>query len=183
MTPLLSLLSLLGTAALSKAVPTGDLPLSEPVEAKRIDPRQAPSYWTPPMKSNIQFILTGIPDVDEGYIRPTAGIYEVDMFYTPAETIQTMNQLGQKVICYFSAATAENWRDDYSQFKRADLGLELPDWPGEFYLDIRNDNVFNVIKKRMDLAASKGCNAVEPDNVGMWQPEPSHSSLRTSFGR
>lgn len=118
------------------------------------------------MKSNIQFILTGIPDVDEGYIRPTAGIYEVDMFYTPEATIRKMNELGQKVICYFSAATAENWRDDYSQFQRQDLGKELPDWPGERYLDIRRSNVFEVIKKRVDLAASKGCNAIEPDNVG-----------------
>lgn len=159
--------ALLGGLRSAIAIPTGDLPLSEPVVAERVslDYRQA-SYWKPPMKSNIQFILTGIPDVDEDYIRPLAGIYEVDMFYTPKETIKKMNDLGQKVICYFSAATAENWRDDYSQFKKEDLGRELPDWPGERYLDIRRANVFNVIKKRIDLAASKGCNAVEPDNVG-----------------
>lgn len=163
----LSTISLLGSLALSNAIPTGDLPLSEPITAERVavDYRQA-SYWTPPMKSNIQFILTGIPDVDDDYIRPTAGIYEVDMFYTPAETIRKMNDLGQKVICYFSAATAENWRDDYKEFGSKDLGKELPDWPGERYLDIRRDNVFKVIKKRMDLAAQKGCNAIEPDNVG-----------------
>ena len=118
------------------------------------------------MKSSIQFILTGIPDVDDGYIKPESGIYEIDMFYTPEETIRTMTELGQKTICYFSAATAENWRDDYDEFKRQDLGQELPDWPGERYLDIRRDNVFKVIKKRIDLAAEKGCNAIEPDNVG-----------------
>jgi len=119
------------------------------------------------MKSNIQFVLTGIPDVDEGFIKPDAGIYEVDLFYTPAETIKTMNKLGQKVICYFSAATAENWRDDYKLFESASLGLELPDWPGERYLDIRRKNVLDVIKTRIDLAAKKGCSAIEPDNVGM----------------
>ncbi|ORX92936.1 glycoside hydrolase superfamily, partial [Clohesyomyces aquaticus] len=129
------------------------------------------SYWTPPMKSNIQFILTGIPDVDDDYIRPNAGIYEVDMFYTPETTIRKMNELGQKVICYFSAATAENWRDDYKDFQKADLGKELPDWKGEKYLDIRRDNVFKVIKKRIDLAAKKGCNAIEPDNVDVYSNE------------
>ncbi|KAF2726845.1 hypothetical protein EJ04DRAFT_158461 [Polyplosphaeria fusca] len=165
MRPLPILSSLLGSIAIANAVPTGDLPLSEPVEAKRLGSRQTYNYWKPPMRSNIQFILTGIPDVDEDYIRPNAGIYEVDMFYTPAETILKMNELGQKVICYFSAATAENWRDDYSQFQRQDLGLQLPDWPGERYLDIRRANVFNVIKKRIDLAKSKGCNAIEPDNT------------------
>jgi len=119
------------------------------------------------MKSNIQFILTGIPDVDDGFIKPNTGIYELDMFWTPAETIATMKELGQRSICYFSAATAEKWRDDYKNFDKQDLGKELPDWPGERYLDIRRDNVFKVIKKRIDLAAEKGCDAIEPDNVGM----------------
>lgn len=120
------------------------------------------------MKSNIQFILTGIPDVDDNFIRPNAGIYEVDMFYTPAETIKTMNALGQKVICYFSAATAENWRDDYKNFDKKAIGKELPDWPGERYLDIRHPSVLKVIKQRIDLAKKKGCNAIEPDNVDVY---------------
>ncbi|KAF2279764.1 uncharacterized protein EI97DRAFT_440057 [Westerdykella ornata] len=169
MVRLASFIPILGAATFSNAIPTGDLPLSEPVAVERVsvDYRQA-SYWKPPMKSNIQFILSGIPDVDDDYIRPLAGIYEIDMFYTPAETIKKMNQLGQKVICYFSAATAENWRDDYNQFKKQDLGKELPDWPGERYLDIRRANVFEVIKKRIDLAAQKGCNAIEPDNVDVY---------------
>lgn len=171
------LASLFGGLALSHAIPTGDLPLSAPVAASRIgvDSRQA-SYWKPPMKSNIQFVLTGIPDVDDGFIKPDAGIYEVDMFYTPEETIKTMNELGQKVICYFSAATAENWRDDYGLFEKASLGLELPDWPGERYLDIRRKNVLDVIKKRIDTAAQKGCNAIEPDNVGTLNSAPCPSS-------
>lgn len=155
---------------LCNAVPAADLPLSEPVVAERIDSREASAnttYWRPPMKSKIQFILTGIPNVDDGFIKPDTGIYEIDMFFTPAATIRKMNELGQKTICYFSAATAENWRDDYKQFDKKDLGKSLPDWPGEKYLDIRRDNVFKVIKKRIDLAAQKGCNAIEPDNVGM----------------
>ncbi|OAG11570.1 family 114 glycoside hydrolase, partial [Paraphaeosphaeria sporulosa] len=71
-------------------------------------------------------------------------------------------------ICYFSAATAETWRSDYKDFDKKDLGLELPDWPGERYLDIRRDNVLKVIKKRIDLAAEKGCDAIEPDNVDVY---------------
>jgi hypothetical protein len=160
----------LALGRLCNALPTVDLPLSEAVEAERISvsPRQA-KYWTPPLKSNIQFILTGIPDVDDGFIKPETGIYELDMFWTPQETISTLKGLGQRSVCYFSAATAENWRDDYKDFQRQDLGKELPDWPGERYLDIRRDNVFKVIKKRIDLAASKGCDAIEPDNVGTYR--------------
>ncbi|KAJ4350349.1 uncharacterized protein N0V89_008970 [Didymosphaeria variabile] len=162
------------TAALlwsvAHGLPTNDLPLSSSVVTSRISPstRQAPKYWTPPMKSNIQFILTGIPDVDDNYIRPNTGIYEIDMFWTPAETISKMKELGQRTICYFSAATAESWRSDYKDFDKNDLGKELPDWPGERYLDIRRDNVLKVIKARIDLAASKGCDAIEPDNVDVY---------------
>lgn len=154
--------------ALANGLPTNDLPLSSSVVTSRISPstRRAPTYWTPPMKSKIQFILTGIPDVDEDFIRPNTGIYEIDMFWTPAETITKMKALGQRTICYFSAATAETWRSDYKDFDKKDLGKELPDWPGEKYLDIRRDNVLKVIKKRIDLAAQKGCDAIEPDNVG-----------------
>ena len=161
------------TALLSSfthGLPAKDLPLSAEIITSRISPstRQAPTYWTPPMKSKIQFILTGIPDVDDDYIRPNTGIYEIDMFWTPAETISKMKQLGQRTICYFSAATAETWRSDYKDFDKKDLGKELPEWPGERYLDIRRDNVFKVIKKRIDLAAQKGCDSIEPDNVGQF---------------
>jgi hypothetical protein len=154
-------------SALSAALPAShDLQLSPPVSVERLEPRA--DYWKPPMKSNIQFILTGIPDVDDDseYVTPNAGIYELDMFYTPAETIKNLQRLGQKVLCYFSAATAENWRDDYSQFEKKDLGKELPDWKGERYLDIRRPNVYKVISERIKLAKKKGCDAIEPDNVG-----------------
>ncbi|KAF1965125.1 hypothetical protein BU23DRAFT_575100 [Bimuria novae-zelandiae CBS 107.79] len=128
-------------------LPTKDLPISSSVATSRINPsaRQSPTYWTPPMKSKIQFILTGIPDVDQGYIRPNTGVYEIDI-----------------------AATAESWRSDYKDFDKKELGKELPDWPGEKYLDIRRDNVFKVIKKRIDLAAQNGCDAIEPDNVDVY---------------
>jgi len=115
--------------------------------------------------------------VDGGYIKPDAGIYEVDLFYTPAETIAAMNKLGQKVICYFSAATAEDWREDYKLFDKESLGMELADWPGERYLDIRRQNVYDVIKTRIDLAKKKGCSAIEPDNVDVYSNDNGFTPL------
>jgi len=159
--------SLIQVSTFSTAIPTqNDIRLSLPVEVERIEPRA--NVWIPPMKSNIQFVLTGVPDVtdDDEYITPNAGIYEVDMFWIDKSTIKNMQRLGQKVICYFSAATAENWRDDYKQFQSKDLGKELPDWPGERYLDIRRPHVYEIISKRVQLAKDKGCDAIEPDNVG-----------------
>jgi hypothetical protein len=136
------------------------------------------------MRSDIQFILSGIPDPSSTSIRPNTGIYELDIYWTPATTMATLASLSQRTICYFSAATAEEWRDDYDEFERGDLGLELPDWPGERYLDIRRENVWRVVRKRIDEAAEKGCDAIEPDNVGEYICEGSSSiEIPGLFGR
>lgn len=42
----------------------------------------------------------------------------------------------------------------------------MPDWPGEQWLDIRNIAVLKpIMVARMQLAKSKGCVGVDPDNV------------------
>lgn len=92
-------------------------------------------------------------------------VYDIDLFDTSASTISTLKASGKKVVCYFSAGSSENWRDDYSQFDTEDLGSELDGWDGERWLDIRSLNVFNIMKDRIDLAVTKGCDAVEPDNM------------------
>jgi hypothetical protein len=69
-------------------------------------------------------------------------------------------------VCYFSAGSYENWRPDVGAFKEADLGGTVDGWPGERWLDIRSDNVRAIMKARLDLAVQKGCDGVEPDNIG-----------------
>ncbi len=68
-------------------------------------------------------------------------------------------------MCYFSAGSYEDWRPDAGDFNSADLGNTLDGWPDERWLDIRSTNVRNIMAARLDLAAQKGCDAVEPDNV------------------
>jgi len=68
-------------------------------------------------------------------------------------------------VCYFSAGSSEDWRPDYAKFLAADKGKALDGWAGEKWLDIRSANVRAVMASRLDLAKSKGCNGVEPDNV------------------
>jgi hypothetical protein len=92
-------------------------------------------------------------------------MYDIDLFDTPAETIQALKATGAHVICYFSAGSYENWRADAKQFAKKDLGKNLSGWPGERWLDIRSSNVRKIMKTRMDLAVSKGCEGVDPDNV------------------
>lgn len=92
-------------------------------------------------------------------------VYDIDLYDTPATTILALQNSGKKVVCYFSAGSSENWRSDFTSFAAADMGNALDGWAGERWLDTRSANVRTIMKTRLDLAKSKGCDGVEPDNV------------------
>jgi hypothetical protein len=73
------------------------------------------------------------------------------------------------VICYFSVGSYENWRPDAGNFPAAILGRNLDGWPGERWLDVRQlTTLAPIIKARMQLAASKKCDAVDLDNMDVY---------------
>jgi len=119
----------------------------------------AGSWWAPAPQTTWQWQLTGTIDqtVD-------VQMYDIDLFDNTAATISTLQSKGRVVICYFSTQY-ENWRPDAANFTKAVLGNNLDDWAGEKYVDIRSPLVRNIMSARLDLAASKGCDGVEPDNV------------------
>jgi len=94
-----------------------------------------------------------------------ATVYDIDLYNNDAQAIASLQAAGHKVVCYFSAGSAEDFRADYAQFTAADKGKGLDGWPGEYWLDTRSTNVRNIMLARLDLAKTKGCDAVEPDNV------------------
>ena len=109
-----------------------------------------------------------------------AQVYVVDLFGTTASKIQEYKSAGKKVVCYFSAGSYENWRSDASAFTQdtyctpgencAKSVHIMGEWctsggSCEWWLDHRKANVRTVMEARLQLAANKGCDAVEPDNV------------------
>jgi hypothetical protein len=92
-------------------------------------------------------------------------MFDIDLFDTSTTVIETLHAKGRIVICYFSAGSRENWRPDANQFVPADYGKKLDGWAGENWLDVRSQNVRAIMKARLDLAVSKQCDGVEPDNV------------------
>jgi hypothetical protein len=102
----------------------------------------------------------------------TAKVYDIDMYDTSAATIAQLKASGHIVICYFSAGTYENWRSDASQFPAAAIGNAVQGWAGENWLDTRNATVRSIMAARMDLAKSKGCDGLEPDNVDGYANNP-----------
>ncbi|AMP02728.1 endo alpha-1,4 polygalactosaminidase [Collimonas pratensis] len=130
-----------------------------PADSPRIAP--APSaMWRPALNDTWQWQLK--EKINTSY--PVA-VYDIDLFDTPIATIQALQAAGKKVVCYFSAGSAENWRSDFASFQAADIGRALSEWEGENWLDTRSANVRKIMRTRLDLALSKGCNGVEPDNV------------------
>jgi hypothetical protein len=123
--------------------------------------------WQPAVKSTWQIILirplnlnasstSVIPDVD---------VFDIDLFDNPKDTFDALRRLGKKSICYFSAGSYEPSRPDSRDFQSSDYGSELDGWPGERWLNIKSSNVRNIMSKRIELAAEKGCDAIDPDNM------------------
>lgn len=127
----------------------------------------ASSYWKPTSGSTFQIQLAS-PITSTNNLPSNIAIYETDLYDTPASTIAGLHAAGKKVICYFSAGTAEDWRTDYSQFTSSDIGAALGDWAGEYWLDTRSTNVRNIMAARIALAQSKGCDGVDPDNMDVY---------------
>ncbi len=101
--------------------------------------------------------------------RYDAEVYDVDLFDTDAKQIQSLQRQGHKVICYFSAGSFEDWRNDIQSFPKRSIGKPLDEWLGEHWLDIRDKQVWRGMQNRLKLAAQKGCDGVEPDNVDGYQ--------------
>lgn len=133
----------------------GDIPSDGSTDA---DPQ--PDWYKPGVTTTWQWQLTGT--LNTSY---DVDVYDIDLFETSATTIQALQTAGRHVICYFSAGSSEDWRPDFGDFLPADMGNNLDGWPGERWLDVRSTNVQAIMLARMDLAAQKGCDGVEPDNV------------------
>jgi hypothetical protein len=138
-----------------------------PPAAPPIPPASAPAdapasaIWQPAPGTSWQWQLKETIDTSFDVV-----MYDIDLFDAPQATIDQLHEAGRVVICYFSAGSWENWRDDAPAFPQAVLGKALDGWPDEKWLDIRQiDQLSPVMTARLDLAVTKGCDGVEPDNV------------------
>jgi len=94
------------------------------------------------------------------------GVYNLDLFETDIHTMQELKQRGVFVMCYFSAGSLEGWRPDAQDFPQEILGQPMEGWDSETWLDIRQIALLQpIMNNRLDMAASKGCDGVDPDNV------------------
>ncbi|MEC8082079.1 MAG: endo alpha-1,4 polygalactosaminidase [Pseudomonadota bacterium] len=124
----------------------------------------AEAWYQPSVRTSWQWQLQGQLDT-----RYNVDVYDVDLFDTSVEQIQSLQRQNRKVICYFSAGSVEDWRDDIHSISTNTIGKPLDDWAGERWLDIRDKQVWRTMQNRIKLAAKKGCEGIEPDNVDGYQ--------------
>lgn len=129
-----------------------------------------------------QIILSGAPDMSKNPLPPSnVPVWDIDVLDNEASTIKALKASGKIVICYFSAGTAEDWRDDYKSFPAGDMGKVLPEWPNERWIRTGSQQIRAIMSKRIKEAANKGCDAIDPDNTGTSTCVVSHCVLNPSY--
>ncbi|KAF2401637.1 hypothetical protein EJ06DRAFT_462807, partial [Trichodelitschia bisporula] len=123
--------------------------------------------WKPSVNATWQIVLLKplalAPDANS--VEPDVDVYDIDLFINPKSTVDALHRLGKRVVCYFSGGSYEPNRPDSKSFKDSDKGKGLEGWPGERWLNLNSEGVRQIMAKRIQLAAQKGCDAIDPDNV------------------
>lgn len=124
----------------------------------------APSRWTPSPTTRFQINLNNTPSPTQLHGR--FSVLELDGFDTPASVVTELHDLGKHAVCYIDVGTWEGWRPDAKEFPKSVLGKPDAGWPGERWLDIRQQKVLlPIMAARFERCVKKGFDAVDPDNV------------------
>mgnify|MGYP001765773707 CR=1 FL=1 len=140
----------------------------DPVSAIHEEDGTGPAIWHPAPGTSWQIQFSGTP-VDTSL---DVTMYDIDLFDTPDGTFEALRADGRIVVCYFSAGSWEDWRDDRDDFPAAALGNDLDGWPGERWLDTRDPTVREIMRARLDVAVARGCDGVDPDNMDGYTNDP-----------
>lgn len=128
------------------------------------DPVPCSGCYAPALHTSWQWQLQGTIDrsID-------VDLYDVDGFETSKHVVDELHADGRKVICYLSAGSWEKFRPDAGAFPASVKG-KPNGWPGERWLDIRRLGILGpIMKKRFDMCAAKGFDAIEFDNIDGYQ--------------
>ena len=157
---------LMSVALVLAACGESDSGTSETTTTSETEVAQRPALASIVGDASWQWQLQG--DINTAY---DVDVYDIDLFDASQDVIDQLRADGRTVICYFSAGSFEQWRDDADAFPAAAIGNTLDGWEDERWVDTRDATVREVLAARLDLAAERGCDGVEPDNVTAFQNE------------
>lgn len=111
-------------------------------------------------------------------------VYDIDLFDNTEQLVEELHEKGHKVICYINVGAYEDWREDSYKFTtdgqetqsdqsnldRNIVGKPYEGWDGEYWLNIREEKVRDIMRERFEECKRKGFDGVEPDNIDSYDP-------------
>ncbi len=125
------------------------------------------THWMPKPGTSWQWQLSGTGPIDTSF---DVQVYDIDLYESSAATISSLKAAGRKVVCYFDTAY-EPGRPD-SALLDPYKHNPVAGFPGQYWLDVRAPAVVDVMKARIALAQSKGCDGIEADDVDSLSNNP-----------
>lgn len=142
-------------------------------------------WWRPPQRVQWQLQLDNSFNITTDLLTDTATdnvtVYTVDLKETSAQQIHKLRRAGKHVVCYFQAGTwapytiysheilgaseCLNGTCDCGNEVCGALGLRLENGTEDLWVNVSDSSVRKVMRKILNMAAEKQCNAVQPDNV------------------
>ena len=124
-------------------------------------PTNPAELWKPGLNITWNWLVLLTPNLSTN-----PELYTLDLFGNDASTVAALHQQGKRAVCYISAGSWENWREDQARFPLSVLGKDYVGFEGEKWLDIRQIEILApILRNRFDLCKAKGFDGIEPDNI------------------
>ena len=102
----------------------------------------------------------------------------LDAFDTSDTTVRGWLQKNKLVAGYISVGSWEDWRDDKDDWDKDTIGDEMG-WPGEKWVKVREwKKLKPIMSNRFKMMKDKGFQAVEYDNIMMFEPSHNQGTSR-----
>jgi hypothetical protein len=96
--------------------------------------------------------------------------------------VQTLKNDGRKVLCYFSAGSLEPGRVDANAYPSNVIGNSVSGGEsGEKWLDVSSQTVRTLMAARMDRAAQKGCDGIDPARVDEYTHDSGFDAINSTM--
>jgi hypothetical protein len=179
----------LGLSACRNASSSTDAATTPSEGAPAVAGGNCSTLWMPaPNQSwlwDLDNAVVPVPTVASGQVKDyNAQIYDVDLFNSTPEQIASYHAAGKRVLCYVNVGAWEDARPDSGSFDpkcycgtghinsaggctsgSPHLMQGFPEW----WFDVSGNgctaSIQQVLVKRIALAATKGCDGIEPDNT------------------
>ena len=135
--------------------------------------------WRPTREDRLHVQLSG-----DLVIPLWSTLVEIDGLESDPADVARIHATGRRAVCYLSAGSAEQYRQDLALLPSSVIGQPLVGWPDERWLDVRQLAVLLPwMQARIQVCADKGFDAVEFDNVDAYAHETGFNISRAQQRR